>query len=103
MSLVRVNYYDLMSILEFQPSILATSACRQSQRFHELHSSIEFPNLRPSGADCLHLRVERGFRVRNVELTALFGIQKDNLATLPNRGFAESTVITVFDCSDSIF
>ena len=28
-SLVWVNYYDLMSILEFQPSIL-TSTCRQS-------------------------------------------------------------------------
>lgn len=36
MSLVRANYYDLMSILEFQPSILASSACRQSQRFHKL-------------------------------------------------------------------
>ena len=35
MSLVRANYYDLMSILEFQPSILA-STCRQSQRFHKL-------------------------------------------------------------------
>ena len=40
-------------ILQFQSSILS-SACQQFQRFHELHSSIEFPNLRPSGADCLH-------------------------------------------------
>ena len=95
MSLVRANYYDLMSILEFQPLILS-SACLQSQRFHELHSSIESTNLRPSGANCLHFRVERDFRVRNVGLTAFFGIPKDNLAILPNRGFAASTVIDGF-------
>ena len=52
-----------MSILEFQPTILV-SAYQQPQRFHELHSSIELPNPLPMVADCLHLRVERGFRVQ---------------------------------------
>ena len=64
---------------------------------------IEFPNLQPSGADCLHLRVERGFRVRNVGLTAFFGIPKDNLATLQTKGLLRLPSLTVFDCSDSIF
>ena len=33
------------------------------------------------------------FSGANVGLTAFFGIPKDNLATLPNRGFAASAVI----------
>ncbi len=40
------------------------------------------------------------FSGANVGLTAFFGIPKDNLATLPNRGFAAFAVIGSFDNSD---
>ncbi|WP_455968041.1 hypothetical protein [Butyricimonas virosa] len=40
-----------------------------------------FHNLRPSGADCLHSGVERGFSGAMAARPTFFGIPKDNLAT----------------------
>ncbi|WP_272216693.1 hypothetical protein [Bacteroides uniformis] len=55
-----------------------------------------FHNLRPSGADCLHLGVERGFSGARAACPTFFGIPKDNLATPQDRGLAASTVIDGF-------
>ena len=59
-------------------------------------SNLAFHNLRPSGADCLHLRVERGFSGAMATPPAFFGIPKDNLATPQDWGLAAYTVIDGF-------
>ena len=44
-----------------------------------LFDGLVFYNLRPSGADCLHLGVKRGFSDAMAACPTFFGIPKDNL------------------------
>ena len=58
--------------------------------------NLAFHNLRPSGADCLHLQGGARFSGAMAARPTFCGIPKDNLATPQDRGLAASTVIDGF-------
>ena len=85
--LLRLVVHFIVSTLDFFLCLSVILSLPRTSLFDRISQSATI------GSELSPLQSGARFSGANVGLTAFFGIPKDNLATLPNRGFAASAVI----------